>query len=242
MFLALQALAALIVFFGYQAAFGVALGQGVWMVLALVTGALAVLLAVVFRRPWWQWPMHMAFCPALVWGLGARLPPWIFLLLFVLCWLVFRGAAKNRVPLFFSSATTARAMADRLPQGASVVDLGAGIGSLLVPLARLRPDLRLAGVENAPLVWFFGRLRTAGQRIDWLYGDFFEIDLSGVEALYAFLSPEPMPALWKKACDEMRPGTLFSSKAFAVPEVAPEHILNATGKRRDALFFYRIPA
>jgi hypothetical protein len=173
---------------------------------------------------------------------GAHWPPWVFLLLFVLCWLCFRGAAKNRVPLFFSSRKAAEALAGRLPQGARLVDLGAGIGSLLVPLSRLRPDLRLAGVENAPLVWLWGRIRTAGRSIDWLYGDFFNVDLGSVDAAYAFLSPAPMEALWEKAVKEMPPGALFISKAFAVPQAEPCETVDAGGgKPRDCLLIYKIP-
>jgi SAM-dependent methyltransferase len=105
--------------------------------------------------------------------------------------------------------------------GLRFLDLGAGIGSVLHPLARERPDGHFTGVENAPATWLIGRLRTAGlANCDWRWGDIWRTDLAAYNVVYAFLSPAPMAALWEKVRQEMRPGSLFISNSFAVPDVA----------------------
>jgi hypothetical protein len=49
-----------------------------------------------------------------------------------------------------------------------------------------------------------------------------------------------MPGLWRKACREMHPGSLFASKAFPVPGVIPESVCHDLSPR-DTLYVYRIP-
>lgn len=39
---------------------------------------------------------------------------------------------------------------DALPEGAHVLDVGAGAGKFAVALAALRPDLRITGIDNSP--------------------------------------------------------------------------------------------
>lgn len=212
---------------------------------ALATGVLAGLFARLARQPaWWQL-IHTLFAPLLWLGLAwqARLglsPHW-FLGLFLLAWLLFRGAASGRIPLYFSGPTSVERLAAELPAGTALLDVGAGIGSLLLPLARRRPDLRLSGIEHAPLPWLIGKWRSrACPDVDWRWGDFWRHSFSAYSALYCFLSPAPMRELWQKACHEMRPGSLFISQAFPVPGLAPERILDDATPRRT-LFFYRIP-
>ena len=69
--------------------------------------------------------------------------------------------------------------------------------------------------------------------------DLWQCDLAAHDIVYAFLSPVPMAALWRKAVAEMRPGTLFVSNTFAVPGVAPDEIVEGAGGRR-ALYVWRM--
>jgi hypothetical protein len=70
--------------------------------------------------------------------------------------------------------------------------------------------------------------------------DFMQVDLSGYDVVYAFLSPAPMPQLWAKARREMRPGSLFVSLAFAVPGVAPERVIDVSERERHTLYVWRM--
>ncbi|MCL2076563.1 MAG: class I SAM-dependent methyltransferase [Betaproteobacteria bacterium] len=222
-----------------------ALGVDDWRLNSLVIGVAAFILARCFRSPpWWQ-AIHLVFAPslylALAWQQAAGISPFWFLAAFLLVWLVFRSAATGRVPLYLSGEQTARQLAAMLPENAALLDAGAGIGSLLLPLARLRPDLVLNGIENAPLPWLIGKMRFVRLSSPrWRWDNFWTHSFAPYEAVYCFLSPAPMTKLWEKACLEMTPGRLFISKAFPVPDVLCEVL--AADNDTDTLYLYRIPA
>ena len=122
------------------------------------------------------------------------------------------------------------------------LDLGAGLGSIVCPLAKMRPDARIVGVENAPATWLIGRLRTLGlPNCDWRWGDLWQCSLAEQDVVYAFLSPVPMPELWEKASREMPAGSLFISNSFPVPGITPERIVELDDRRQTSLYCYRIP-
>lgn len=213
-----------------------------WPETAFAIGGVALLLAVLSRQTWWWRVIHAAFAP-LAWAVAQlAIDPGWFLAFFFFLLVVYRGALTGQAPLFLSNSRTAAALAaltaDR--PGMRLLDLGAGIGSVLVPLARQRPDAHLAGVENSPLVWAIGRLRTATLgNCDWQWGDLHAADLGGYDVVYAFLSPVPMAELWQKVCAEMKPGSLFISNSFAVPGVDASAVAEVDDRRGTHLYCYR---
>lgn len=213
-----------------------------WPATAFAIGAVAFLFASVTRQPWWWRLIHLAFAP-LAWGVAQLgIDPGWFLLAFMALLLVYRGALTGQIPLYLSNTTTAAALAELTADrpGMRFLDLGAGIGSVVRPLAQARPDARLTGVENAPATWLAGRLRTAGlKNCAWRWGDLWQTGLADYDVVYAFLSPTPMPALWRKVEAEMRPGSLFVSNSFAVPGVEPSGVVELDDVRRTRLFCYR---
>jgi hypothetical protein len=213
-----------------------------WPQTALAIGAAAGLLASLSRQPWWWRVMHALFAP-LAWSVSTLgIDPGWFLLLFIMLLLVYRGAAGGQVPLYFSNRPTAAALARitaELPD-LRFIDLGAGIGSVLLPLARERPDAHFTGVENAPATWLLGRLRTAGlANCDWRWGDLWRSDFAAYNVVYAFLSPAPMAALWDKVEQEMPPGSLLISNSFAVPSIPPTYVIDVADARQTRLYCYR---
>ena len=230
-------------------AVAVAVSADDWSLNSIAIGLLAFLLARCFRSPaWWQ-AIHLGFAPllylALAWQKALALSPLWFLAAFCLTWLVFRSAASGRIPLYLSNENTAKRLAKLLPENAALLDVGAGVGSLLLPLATLRPDLALKGIENAPLPWLIGKIRARRhnrERLDWRYADLWTHSFAPYDAIYCFLSPAPMPQLWEKACKEMKPGALFISKAFPIPDVAGETLTEAPCRDLDTLYLYRIPS
>jgi hypothetical protein len=58
--------------------------------------------------------------------------------------------------------------------------------------------------------------------------------------VYAFLSPEPMSALWAKANKEMKPGRRFISHSFAVPGVPPDRELPVAGRSGARLLVWKV--
>jgi hypothetical protein len=59
--------------------------------------------------------------------------------------------------------------------------------------------------------------------------------LSDYDVVFAFLSPAAMPALWRKASAEMRPGTLLLSYEFSIPGTTP-HIIDHPVENGPALY------
>ena len=119
---------------------------------------------------------------------------------------------------------------------------GAGIGSTTVPLADQMPDSQFTGYENAPLTWLIGRLLSLGRpNISWRWEDMWQAQLGEYDVVYAFLSPAPMPDLWKKVCAEMQPGSLLVSNSFPVPGVVPDRIIEVDCTPPRPLYCYTRP-
>jgi hypothetical protein len=213
-----------------------------WPETALAIGAVALLIASLTRQPWWWRVIHALFAP-LAWAVSAfGIAPGWFLLAFILLWVVYRGALGGQVPLYLSNRETANALAELTADlaGMRFADLGAGLGSVVCPLARARPDAQFCGVENAPASWLIGYLRTLPQRnCQWHWGDLWRENLAQYDVVYAFLSPAAMPGLWAKVEGEMRAGSLFISNSFAVPGVAASAVVEVGDARRTQLYCYR---
>lgn len=207
-----------------------------WLTLA---GAAAALLSRRLGLPaWWQ-AINLGFLPLLWFALQSDIDPIWFLAGFLLLALTSLGAVRTRVPLYLSSPRAVEALATRLPQHATVLDLGCGLGGPLAGLHKLRPDLRLAGVEAAPLNWLIARLRL-GSRAEIRLGSLWDSDLSQAEVVYAYLSPAPMAQLWHKARQEMRPGSLLISNTFAIPGIEPDEIIELHDLSHARLLIWRM--
>ncbi|WP_294265586.1 class I SAM-dependent methyltransferase [Propionivibrio sp.] len=213
-----------------------------WPATALAIGAIALLLASLTRQPWWWRLIHMLFAP-LAWAIAAlSIAPGWFLLAFILLLLVYRGALTDQIPLYLSSKDTAAALAELMSEcpGKRFLDLGAGIGSVLRPLARALPEAQFTGIENAPATWLAGYLCTAGlPNCSWHWGDIWRTSLTEYDLVYAFLSPAPMPALWEKVKLEMPSGSLFISNNFPVPGVEASSVVEIDDARQTRLYCYR---
>ncbi|ENO90667.1 class I SAM-dependent methyltransferase [Thauera linaloolentis] len=218
---------------------------GLWPLVASQAG-LAAASALVLRSERWWLAIHLGFLPlaVLAHGLSRALglhPGW-YLAGFVLLLLVYWTSFRTQVPLYLSNRATAAAVGRLLPAApACVLDIGAGTGSLLRPLARMRTDCRFTGIELAPAPWLLGRLLAVRfPNIEWRRGDLFAPSWSDYDVVYAFLSPVPMAAVWAKACAEMKPGSLLVSNGFVVPGAEPERIVEVADRRGTRLHVYRM--
>lgn len=209
-------------------------------VLALLQGGIAAAISLRQPVPLWWLPIHLLFVPLVVLVQRLDIAPGWFLGGFVLLVLVFWRTDKGRVPLFLSSRQTAAALVKLLPATpCRVLDIGCGDGGLLRRLALARPDCRFIGIEHAPLPWLVARLRTLGiGNLAIRHGDFWSEPLAGYDLVYAFLSPAPMPRLWKKASHEMAGDATLVSNSFAVPGVAPARVIAVADRRASRLYLY----
>ncbi len=216
--------------------------------LALLCGVLAAVLSYYAGLARWWWFIQLFFAPALVLMLGLQLPPYLFLFLFLLLLLVYWSTFRTQVPLYLSSHKVWQELEHWLPAAKTDVrftfmDLGCGLGGVLTHLARVRPDGFYTGVEAAPLPFLWSWLRTKlggyrNCRIDW--GSLWDCDLYDYDVVFAYLSPVPMEQLWHKARAEMRPGTLFISSTFSVPDQSPQESIQVDDLHHSTLLVWRM--
>ena len=215
---------------------------------ALLCGLCAVIYSVAASLARWWLIIQFLFVPALVLVLALNLPPNLFLAAFIVMLVVYWSTFRSQVPLYLSSRKIWRTLETLLPEAEpgktfSFVDLGSGLGGVLTHLARIRPDGRYHGVETAPLPYLLSRLRIllGGCRncsVNW--GSLWDCDLSQYDVVFAYLSPVPMDRLWRKVQQEMRPGSLFISNTFDVPDQQPSYTYTVDDLHHSTLYIWRM--
>jgi hypothetical protein len=213
----------------------VALLQGLWAALLAWRTALA---------PWWR-AIQFLFPPALVLARGladaAALPPSAFLGVFIVLLLIFWSTFRTQVPLYLSGREAWDLVAGLLPdRPLAVIDIGSGLGGLVLELARRRPDCDVTGIELAPLPFLASRVRAgaAGSRARFLRGDYEGLNLGHYDVVFAYLSPAAMSALWRKAAAEMKPGSLLLSYEFVIAEREPDRRFVTTNSRKTLFVWH----
>jgi len=194
------------------------------------------------------WLLAQFALPLLAWAcLSLDIPPWLFLVTFVLLFLVYSNTSRERVPLYLTNRKTWSALLEVFEEEAldgkplAVIDLGCGLGGLLVFLAAQRPDWRFVGVETAPGPYLVSKIRTLPYKnADVRYKSLWDVDLSTFDVVYAFLSPEPMPRLLGMAADSMRPGSILISNSFWAPDKPYDGEVEVNDGRKSRLFYKRM--
>lgn len=209
---------------------------------ALVQGGIAALLTRLrAMAPWWV-IMQFLFPIALLVASVLHLPSWIYLAAFLSLLCLYWTTFRTQVPYYPSTRAVWDAVNGVIPEGRSIrfIDIGSGFGGLVMYLARLRPESRFIGIESAPLPWFasFLRARLAGSAGQFARGDYVGIDFAEYDVVFAYLSPAAMPALWEKACAEMRHDTLLLSYEFPIPGTDP-HFVHQPAEHGPALYGWR---
>jgi hypothetical protein len=191
-----------------------------------------------------RWWLVIAFLFPLAMGsalLIGNLPAWPFGLAFLVLALVFSNTTRGGIPLYLTNTETASVLKDLMrDRGATrMLDLGCGLGGVVRALDGEGRTAR--GVENAPAVYLVARLLSAlTGRGEIRRGDLWKTDVAREDMVYAFLSPAPMAALWQKLKTEMKPGSLFVSNSFPVPDVDPDEIWELQDGRKTKLYLYPI--
>lgn len=211
---------------------------------ALLGGFIAAIFSYLAGLARWWIAIGLIFSPALLLMLTLDIPPVFFLAAFLIMLAVYWSTYQTQVPLYLSSNKVWSALEDLLPPAGSplhFIDLGSGLGGVLTHLARIRPDGHYSGVESAPLPLLWSWLRIRGLKnceVHW--GSLWNCDLSGYDVVFAYLSPVPMEQLWHKARNEMRPGTLFISSTFSIPEQIPHQTIQVDDLHHSTLLVWRM--
>jgi SAM-dependent methyltransferase len=213
-----------------QSLLGVTLVQGVWAAALSWRAGLA---------SWWR-AIQFMFPPVLLLSREAAdalaLPPGAFLAIFLFLLLLYWSTFRTQVPYYPSGRRVWEEVARQLPadRPLHIVDIGSGLGGLVLDLARRRPDCEVSGIELAPLPWLASHLRAlvTRSRARFLRGDYDKLDFGNYDAVFAYLSPAAMDNLWRKAQAEMRPGSVLLSYEFVITERAPDRRVVTTGSRK----------
>ena len=214
-----------------------------WAETSLLIGGTALLLSSLMRQTWWWRFIHGLFTPGICWLSAFPIPPGWYLLAFLLLFFVYRGALSGQIPLFLSNHQTCSAVVALLAKRSQtrVLDIGAGTGSFVRRLGENLKSIRMTGVENAFIPWLIGYFMTRKlDNVEWLMHNFWQLSLTDYDVVYAFLSPIPMPDLWKKIQNEMLPGSLFISNSFPVPGQDISFLVEVDDSRKTRLYCYEI--
>lgn len=182
--------------------------------------------------PWWL-GIELVFPLALLEARSASIDPLFFLAAFLFLLALYWSTFRTQVPYYPSGKRAWDAVADLLPKDRPlcVIDIGSGLGGFVLDLAARRPESTVAGIELAPLPWLVSSLRArlTGSGARFVRGDYEHLDFANYDAVFAYLSPAAMSALWRKASREMRPGTVLLSYEFVITEKAPDISIVPTG-------------
>jgi hypothetical protein len=173
---------------------------------------------------WWRW-IHLCF-PILVMAMYRwQLPNEFYLAGFLITLSLFWTTFRSQVPFFPSRPTVWKQVAKLMPKDKPVrlIDIGSGLGDMPMYIAKVRPDSRIEGIEIAPLPWLISIVRSklSRSKATFKLGDYRAIDFAEYDVIFAYLSPAAMLALWDKASNEMKPGSLLISLEFEIPGASP---------------------
>jgi len=105
------------------------------------------------------------------------------------------------------------AVLDGLAQGATVVDVGAGTGTLAIALANARPDIHVIAVDGDDEVQALAQRKAGAQRVDWRRGlaDSLPLPDAGADRvvmslLLHHLAPDAKRAALREALRVLQPG------------------------------------
>ena len=218
------------------AALGIVLdtfGRGLTLLeAAALQGAMAMLITwKIGLAPWWR-IIQLLFPVALLAALALRLPPVLFLAVFVVLLGWYWSTFRTQVPYFPSNPAVWQAVEALLPRrpGVRAIDVGSGLGGFTLHLARVRPDAECAGIELAPLPYLYSTLRAkmTGSRARFIRGDYEKIHFGEYDLVFAYLSPAVMTGLFDKARREMKVGSLLVSYEFNIPGFKPDKTIFTT--------------
>ncbi len=192
---------------------------------ALIATSLSVLLKM---AAWWH-AINAAFPLALWVSLQFNVSPNYYLAAFLLLLLIYWNTFQSQVPFYPSSSSLWKHLIQFIPNNNPVkmIDIGSGLGDLILNMAKHRPDCEFTGIEIAPLPWLISALRALllRSKAKFLYKSYFNMSLAPYDIVFAYLSPAAMPALWDKASVEMRNGTLLICHEFEIPNIKPDQSL-----------------
>ena len=192
---------------------------------------------------WWRL-IHFSF-PVVIWLMSQwQVPNEIYLTGFMFSLGLFWTTFRSQVPFFPSRPIVWQQLARLIPQDRPIrlIDIGSGLGDVAMHIAKIRADSLIEGVEVAPLPWLISYVRAKLRRSTAIFkmGDYRALNFANYDVVFAYLSPAAMPALWQKASQEMKTGSLLISLEFEVPGIAP-NLRIAGAKNSPMIYVWKLP-
>lgn len=124
--------------------------------------------------------------------------------------------------------------------GKTVIDLGSGWGTLLLPLAKRFPEHKFIGIERGFLpfkvsAWRARRLKNLSFRKQ----DFFETDIGEADIIFVFLLNSTMAKLTSKIKREMKSGSTVIANRFPMKSEIPDKEVSL-GSKYYTYYVYKI--
>lgn len=220
-------------------------------VILAIQGLLAAFIGYIIGMAVWWVPIHFVMPALIAMAMTLNIPAWVYLVSFIIMVLVFWNSSDERVPLYLTNKLTWLALSERLSEFNTeklenregyFIDLGCGISGLLTFLAPRQTNYQFYGIESAPIPYAISFLRRIFNEYIFtlIYGNLWKTNLSQFDVVYCFLSPAPMSELFAKAKSEMKPGSLFVSNSFVVPDQFPDETIQVDDRRQTQLFVWHM--
>ncbi len=127
----------------------------------------------------------------------------------------------------------------------TILELGAGWGTLAFTLADRCPRAKVIAFELSPLPFAFCWLRqrlAPRPNLELRRQDFFRASFTGASLVVCYLFPGAMTRLEPKLSAELAPGARILSHTFALRGWRPQHMLVVDDLYRTPIYLYVVPA
>ncbi len=210
----------------------------------LIAGLIAALIGIFFGMAFWWGGINLVFPSSVYLSISLVIPGWVLFVIFAFLVTIYWNSPKG-IPIYLTNGKTCEGIAGLLPSKADVtfMDIGCGVGGTLGYLSDYQKSGIFMGIESAPIPFFIAKIRFlfARQRnVNLSFGNMWKLNFSDFDVVYAFLSPVPMAQLFRKVRAEMKPGSIFISNSFKVPNEKPTEIIEIDDLRKTKLLVWRL--
>jgi SAM-dependent methyltransferase len=124
------------------------------------------------------------------------------------------------------------------------VDLGCGMGKVLIAVKKRFPETQVIGYEIWPSQFVLAKIKIflAGIKAKVFYKDMFEADLKNADIVFCFLLRNFMAPLEKKFEKELKAGALVISNTFTLPNWKPVKTIRTHNNEKSSfgtLYIYK---
>jgi len=153
-------------------------------------------------------------------------------------------SVKNGIVPMPTTHRQTQCILQNLPQdpGPQIFDLGSGLGTLAISLARHYPKSEVIGVESSPVPYWISRILRfifGIQNLSFRRHDILQSSLSNASAVVLYLHRAGIRNLQPKLEQELKSGVWILSNTFAFPDWKPAKVVNTGDFNNTKIYVYR---